>query len=315
VASDGRYFAPPTLETAVVPLRAADKGTLHLALAQLAEQDPLINLRQDDQRGEMYLSLYGEVQKEVIEATLALEYGLEVGFRETSTIHIERVIGCGEAVERIGKDGNPFTGTLGLRVEPAPAGTGVRLQVEAETRSIPLYIYGSVEEYQRMMAETARAALQQGLYGWQVPDCLVTVIESGYASPVSQARDFRLLMPLVLLSALREAGTAVYAPVTHFRLELPADTYGGSVATLSRLGAVVQSSASQGEVYVLEGELPAARVPELQHLTPGMTRGEGVLECEFGCWQAVTGEFPTRPRSDLNPLNRKEYLLHVVRRV
>lgn len=40
-----RHFAPPTLETVVVPLRPTDKGTLHVALAQLAEQDPLIGLR------------------------------------------------------------------------------------------------------------------------------------------------------------------------------------------------------------------------------------------------------------------------------
>src|SRR5262249_9510814 len=32
-------FAPPTLETVVVPRCPADKGALHLALTQLAEQD------------------------------------------------------------------------------------------------------------------------------------------------------------------------------------------------------------------------------------------------------------------------------------
>jgi ribosomal protection tetracycline resistance protein len=41
------------------------------------------------------VSLYGEVQKEVIEATLAEEYGLRVGFRETTTICIEQVVGTG----------------------------------------------------------------------------------------------------------------------------------------------------------------------------------------------------------------------------
>ena len=77
-ASAQHWFAPPTLETVVLPRRPADKGALHTALAQLAEQDPLINLRQDDTRQELFVSLYGEVQKEVIEATLAGDYGLEV---------------------------------------------------------------------------------------------------------------------------------------------------------------------------------------------------------------------------------------------
>ena len=43
-------FAPPTLETVVVPRNAADRGALHLALTQLAEQDPLIGLHQTTTR-------------------------------------------------------------------------------------------------------------------------------------------------------------------------------------------------------------------------------------------------------------------------
>ena len=48
---------------------------------------------------------------------------------------------------------------------------------------------------------------------------------------------------------------------------------------------------------------------------PGLTRGEGVLECSFSRHEPVTGPPPTRPRSDHNPLNREEYLLHVARRI
>jgi ribosomal protection tetracycline resistance protein len=66
---------------------------------------------------------------------------------------------------------------------------------------------------------------------------------------------------------------------------------------------------------VLDGVMPAARVHELQQLLPALTRGEGVLECAFDRYQPVDGTIPTRPRTDHNPLDRKEYLLHVMRRV
>src|SRR5919204_146076 len=96
------HFAPPTLETVVVPRSPEEKGPLRVALAQLAEQDPLIDVRQDDLRQELSVSLYGEVQKEVIQATLADDFGIEVAFRETTTICIERPAGTGAAVEHIG---------------------------------------------------------------------------------------------------------------------------------------------------------------------------------------------------------------------
>jgi ribosomal protection tetracycline resistance protein len=68
-------------------------------------------------------------------------------------------------------------------------------------------------------------------------------------------------------------------------------------------------------LYVLEGKIPAARVHELQQQLPSLTRGEGVLEYAFDHYEPVRDTIPTRLRSDYNPLNPKEYLLHVVRRV
>jgi ribosomal protection tetracycline resistance protein len=69
-----------------------------------------------------------------------------------------------------------------------------------------------------------------------------------------------------------------------------------------------------GASCLLEGEIPAVRVHELERQLPGLTRGEGVLDCAFGRYRPVRGAAPARPRTDRNPLDRKEYLLHVTRR-
>jgi ribosomal protection tetracycline resistance protein len=308
--SERHYFSPPTLETVVVPRRPADKDALHVALAQLAEQDPLINLRQDDVRQELYVSLYGEVQKEVIQATLADDFGIDVGFRQTTTICIERPIGTGAAVETAGKEPNPFLATVGLRLEPAPINSGVEFRLEVELGSIPLAFRKAVED-------TVQETLRQGLYGWQVTDCMVTMTHSVRLRmfPSSTAGDHRNLTPLVLMSALKQAGTRVHEPIHRFRLEVPADTFGSVLPALARLRAVPRTTAMRGPSYLLEGEIPAVRVHELQQQLPSLTRGEGVLECAFDHYQPVRGTIPTRPRTDHNPLDRKEYLLHVMRRV
>jgi ribosomal protection tetracycline resistance protein len=318
-AFDRHHFAPPTLETVVVPCRPADKGALHVALTQLDEQDPLINLRQDDIRQEIFVSLYGEVQKEVIQATLANDFGIDVTFRETTTICVERPVGTGAAAEMIDKEPNPFLATVGLRIEPAPFGSGVGFRLEVELGSMPFSFFKAVED-------TVRETLHQGIYGWQVTDCTVTMTHSGYwprqshahatfdKSMSSTAGDFRNLTPLVLMSALQQAGTRVYEPMHQFHLEVPADTVGPVLPMLGRLGAVPQAPAVRGSSYLLEGEIPAARVHELQQQLPALTRGEGMLECAFGRYQPVRGAIPTRRRTDHNPLNRKEYLLRVMRR-
>ena len=94
------------------------------ALSDLAEQDPLINLRQDDTRRELFLSLYGEVQKEVVAQTLQADYGLDIEFRATTPVCIERPNRAGTAVELIParrSPAHPFLATIGLAINPLPA--------------------------------------------------------------------------------------------------------------------------------------------------------------------------------------------------
>src|SRR5205823_8002595 len=117
---------------------------LRVALEQLAEQDPLIAVRQD---GELAVSLYGEVQKEVLEGTLERDYGLGVRFRETRPIYVERPTQPGEAVELLHGERNPFNAQVGLRVEPAPAGSGFEFRLAVTHDRAPLYAYKRLDYF------------------------------------------------------------------------------------------------------------------------------------------------------------------------
>ena len=318
------HFAPPTLETVVVPSNRNDKAALRIALAQLAEQDPLIDVRQDDVRQELSVSLYGEVQKEVIQATLASDFGLDVTFRETTTICIERPAATGEAIEILRAESNPFLATIGLRIDPAPTASGIEFQLQVDGRTVPLFVYKTVESFTEHMSQYVRDALHEGLSGWRVTDCIVTMTECTYSipdgppsrrGPPSTAADFRKLTPIVVMRALEAAGTVVCEPTVRISLEIPADTIGAVMPELARLGAAVETPSLRGELSTIEMVLPAARTHDLQRRLPGLTGGEGVLESSFAGYQPVSGERPARPRTTANPLNLGEYLRHLGRHV
>jgi ribosomal protection tetracycline resistance protein len=324
MAATEHHFAPPTLETVVVPRSPDDKGALRVALAQLAEQDPLIDVQQDDVRQELSVSLYGEVQKEVIQATLANDFDLDVGFSETTTICIERPIGTGEAVEVLHADSNPFLATVGLRIDPAPNSSGVEFRLQVDARALPLYLYKTVESFTNNMGRYVRQALQEGFFGWQVTDCIVTMTKCTYSvpdgppsrrGPLSTASDFRKLTPLVVMQALERAGTVVCEPIVRVSLEIPAGTIGAVMPALARLGAAVETPSLQGKLATIEAVMPAAQARDLRRQLASLTGGEGVLESSFAGYQPVSGEQPTRRRTTVNPLNLNEYLMHLARRV
>ena len=275
---------------------------LRVALAQLADQDPLIAAR-IDQDGRPTVSLYGRVQQEVIASTLAEEHGIEVEFSEASVLHVERLRRAGSAVERFNTPTNPYGATIGLRLSPAAPGTGVAFGLEVPLRDLPLFLFKSVEHFTHVMFEHVTRALSRGLFGWEVTDCRVTLTEVGYTSmdgppsrrgPLPTALDYRKLTPLVVRQALVRASTQVCEPVLGVSLEVPTRDGPQLLRLLGQWGTEVTGQTATADLTRLDARLVAARLHDLQHQLPDLTGGEGVLETRFDGYQPVRGNAPVR---------------------
>lgn len=262
-------FAPPTLQTVVRARHTEQAAPLRSALLALADQDPLLHARPADS-GATALLLYGEVQMEVLAATLAEDFGIEAEFAPGRVRFLERPAGTGEAVEEMPwLDRTRYWATIGLRVEPGPRGSGAVFGYETELGALPRAFHQAVEE-------TVHATLLTGLTGAAVTDYRVTLTRSGFSSPVSTAADFRGLTPIVLRRALRQAGTLLYEPYHAFEAEVPPDALAPVTAQLAALGADFTGTTGGDPAWLITGELPARRVREAELRLPGLTRGEAV---------------------------------------
>ncbi|MFF1448366.1 tetracycline resistance ribosomal protection protein Otr(A) [Streptomyces sp. NPDC058274] len=268
-AGHAPQFAPPTLETLVRARTPAQAASLRSALLALADQDPLLHATPAS-AGSTALLLYGEVQKEVLAATLAQDYGIEAAFEPSRVRHLERPAGTGEASEEIQRHGHTgFWATVGLRVEPGPRGSGPAFTYETELGALPRAFHQAIED-------TVHATLLNGLHGWPVTDYRVTLTRSGFAAPLSTAADFRGLTPIVLRRALERAGTHVYEPYHAFEAELPLDALAPVTAQLASCGAEFGETVGGRTSWLVAGELPARRVRDVELRLPGLTHGEGV---------------------------------------
>jgi ribosomal protection tetracycline resistance protein len=296
------HFAPPTLEAAVTALRPEQGPVLRAALGALADQDPLIDVRSDED-GRVVVSLYGRVQQEVIAATLADVFGVEATFADASVLHVERPRGVGHAVVRLNTDANPYQATIGLRVEPGAPGSGLRFVIDAPARDMPLYLFHSVAEFGAAIEKHVRRELARGRNGWQVTDAVVTMDEVAYSTadgppsrrgPTSTSYDYRKVTPVVARQALDRARTVVCEPVLRVSLEVPTESTPALQRLLGRWGAAIADQSSRGDFATLEARLPAARLHELQRQLPDLTGGEGVLESRFDGYEPVHGPPPER---------------------
>ncbi|HHT7239705.1 MULTISPECIES: elongation factor G [Bacillus cereus group] len=300
------HFAEPQMEAAIDVVAKKRIHDLYAALMELCEEDPLIKVWKDDVHDELYIRLFGEVQKEVIETTLLEKYKLQVTFSNTRVVCMEKPIGIGNSVEVMGEKANPFYATIGFKVERGKLNSGITYNLGVELGSLPLAFHKAIED-------TVFQTLKQGLYGWEVTDIIVTLTHTGYASPVTTASDFRNLTPLVLMDALKQAETYVYEPLNEFELTVPEHAISTAMYKLAAIPATFAEPILHNDSYHLTGSLPVAKIENFKRMLHSFTEGEGIFTTKPGGFTKLTAPFPTRKRVDFNPLNRKDYLLHVLK--
>ncbi|CUB43168.1 tetracycline resistance ribosomal protection protein [Bacillus cereus] len=300
------HFAEPQMEAAINAVPKERIHDLYAALMELCEEDPLIQVWKDDIHNELYIRLFGEVQKEVIETTLYEKYNLQVTFSSTRVVCMEKPIGIGNSVEVMGEKANPFYATIGFKVERGELNSGITYKLGVELGSLPLAFHKAIED-------TVFQTLKQGLYGWEVTDISVTLTHTGYASPVTTASDFRNLTPLVLMDALKQAETYVYEPVNEFELTVPEHAISTAMYKLAAILATFAEPIFNNDSYQLTGSLPVTKTENFKRMLHSFTEGEGIFTTKPAGFIKLTGPFPIRKRVDNNPLNRKDCLLHVLK--
>lgn len=272
------HFAPPALETTISARDPSQQAALHRALTEIADYDPLIKLRPDDDHGALRISIYGEVQQQVIADTLALDHDIDVDFRATKIICVERPAGTGHSVRRMADPDHFYGAGIGVMITPNEPGAGISLTLAVPRPAIPLHVYSTIEAYHDTVLGYLDEPLAVGPHGWQVVDARVTITESEYLPPGPAPADVRHTVAIVVAEAIRRAGTVVCEPIERFRLEAPAETLTNVLGLLGRLRAVPDAPEITEALAVTTGTIPTAELDQLRRALHGVTHGEGLLE-------------------------------------
>jgi ribosomal protection tetracycline resistance protein len=289
-------FEPPVFEYQITPHDAGAQFALRQALHHMADEDPLIATRIDDD-GATFIHIYGEVQRQVIEWTLQDRFGLAVTFSEPAVLCVERLCKPAAAAEIFGETDPPFYATVGFRIRPMVG-------------SVPVWSYrpGKAKHNYFDAAEAGgRSTLAAGPHGWPIVDVDVEVTDLIYLN-MSVPADYRRLAMLVMADAVKRAGTQVCEPLHWFELRAPADAAGSCVHLLVANQADILRSSVIDTTIRIEGTVPAASVDTIARSLPGQSNGRGDLDTRFHGYRPVTGEPPIRRRTGLDPYHRTQFL-------
>lgn len=299
----GFALGKPTLKVKIFADRPAQRQELLEALTIMADNDPYLSYQLNAFNDDIYITLFGYVQMEIVQETLRRDYGIETQMADPMTIYMETPRGVAEAAVTMYEDGLPFHAAVGFRVEPLPRGSGIQYGSEVTTGYLKQMFQNGVED-------GARAYLDQGLYGWELTDMKITLISYEFSSPVSTPSDYRNLSPLILFDAIKKVGTKLLWPMGEYQVVVPTLSMGRAMADLKQMKATIEEPLIDGDLCTITGIIPVDLCHNYQMAVHEYTGGVGYFDLKVTGYEDAPADInKERPRFKLDPANRKEYLM------
>ncbi len=267
----------PTLEPVLsyrVLCGENDVRTVHQAIDELADEDPLLGVRWDERLGELRVQLMGAIQQDVVREELARRHDIEVDFELGGILYKETI---SEPVVGIGHfEPLRHYAEAHLLLEPAPRGSGVTFGSFCPLDELD-------RNWQRLILTNAAEREHLGvLAGFPLTDVRISVL-GGRAHPKhTEGGDFRQATYRAIRHALmlaRAAGACMLLePRYRFELEVPAAKIGRALADLQRMGARFGAPEMAGELARLEGVVAVSEVRDYPLEVAAYSAGEGFID-------------------------------------
>lgn len=274
------------------------------ALQELADEDPLLDAQWLQDERELHIKVMGPIQLEILNSVLEERYALKVTFGQPSVIYKETPASAGEGFIAYTMP-KPCWAILRFQIEPGPPGSG--LVYDSIVRSSDL-----LPQYQSETARRVPEALQQGLYGWEVTDLKVTLIEGQHHVWHTHPLDFAVATPMGIMDGLARVGTKLLEPILQVRIVVPEENGGRVMNDLVQMRGTFEPPVLQGERMIIEGRLPLATSLDYPVTLSSYTKGRSMFTSFFvgyeECPPDVSAE---RTRRGVNPLDQAKYILSV----
>lgn len=164
----------------------------------------------------------------------------------------------------------PCWAILRFQIEPGPPGSG--LVYDSVVRSSDL-----LPQYQSETARRVPEALQQGLYGWEVTDLKVTLIEGQHHVWHTHPLDFAVATPMGIMDGLARVGTKLLEPILQVRIVVPEENGGRVMNDLVQMRGTFEPPVLQGERMIIEGRLPLATSLDYPVTLSSYTKGRSTF--------------------------------------
>lgn len=291
-ASENKYctlesiFVPePVIKMAINPANRDGADRLSKALQRFMKEDPTFRVSTDEETGETLISGMGELHLEIYVERIRREYKVEVevgapkvSYREAPTKdaefnykHKKQTGGAGQYAHIVGK--------FVLLDETAEE------TFEFEDKVIGGRI---PKQYIPATEKGFRETLQKGpLAGFPIVGLKIILEDGSYHDVDSSEMAFQICARATLRETFIKTRPVLLEPVMKFEVEVPTQFQGQVTGDLTSRRGLIVSTEIQGNIAVIEAEVPLAETFGYSTDLRSLTQGQGTFTMEFSRYRRV----------------------------
>lgn len=289
----------PALSYAVHFSKDTDTNTMLRMLKQLEEEDPLLNVEYNEETHEIFVSLMGDVQTEVLTAKIKSRFGVDVTFTDGKICYKETVT---RTVEGVGHfEPLRHYAEAHIRIEPLPVGSGLQFEC-----SIPEDLLA--KNWQRLIFTHLCEREHRGvLIGAPITDVKLSLVSGKAHLKHTEGGDFRQATYRAIrqgLMALNSIGAChILEPYYSYTLVIPDDYVGRAMTDITQMSgtSAISENDYDNKITVLTGRAPVSTLNGYVKEVTAYTKGQGQLSLAFDGYDLCHNEDEVLASSLYNP--------------
>lgn len=280
-------FPTPVIAISIAPKKRADQDKLGAALQRLAEEDPTLQVRTDEQTDETVLAGMGELHLDVIVDRVRREFNVDVSVGAPKVAYCETITRAVEVEGRLVKQsgGHGQYAVVNVRLEPGEPGSGFVFENNITGGAVP-------KEYIPSVERGIREAMKQGpISKHPVVDIKATLFDGKFHEVDSSDRAFEAAGAIALKQGVLKGSPVIMEPVMKVEVVAPQEYTRDVIGDLSSRAAMVTGiEPSVTGVQSIIAHVPLAQMFGYATGLRSVTQGRGTFTMEFSHYQQVNEE-------------------------
>ena len=275
-------FPEPVMSFAITPKAKGDEEKMATAIRRLAEEDPTLRLRRDQQTGEEILSGMSQMHVEVALERAKRRFGVDIELHPPRVPYRETIRREARAHARYKKQtgGRGQFGDATIVVSPFP---------EGEYEFVDKIVGGVIPQgFRPAVDKGIQEAMHHGeLAGAPVTGVRVRLVDGSYHTVDSSEMAFKIAGSMAWKDAYMNADPVLLEPIMEIEVTVPDDAVGAVNGDLNSRRGRLQGMEPLGGLTTIKAEAPMAELLTYSQSLTSMTGGRGDYSMHFLRYEEV----------------------------